>query len=94
MDKPDKNKIRKITLEKIELFFKEAKENPSKANNYIKKARRMAMKVNLPMPKEFKRKYCKHCYSYFMSGNYRVRTRNKMIVYYCFNCKKYMKFKI
>ena len=94
MKRPNKDKLRKLTLERIHVLFKEAKLNPFKANNCVKKARRIAMKVNLPMPKEYKRRYCKHCNNYFQSGNYRVRTRNKMVVYYCLNCKKYMKFKI
>jgi len=75
-------------------LFNEAKENKQYANEYIKTARKIAMKINLKMPREYKRRYCKHCYNYFINGNYRVRTRNKMVVYYCLNCKKYMKFKI
>lgn len=94
MVKQSKDKLKKIVLERIKIIFHEAKLNPSKANKCVQLARRMAMKVNLPIPKEYKRKYCKHCNNYFLPGNYRVRTRNKMVVYYCLNCKKYMKFKI
>ena len=94
MKKQNKEKLRQITLEKVKILFHEAKLNPEKTNDCVRKARRIAMKVNLPIPKEFKRKYCKHCNNYFKSENYRVRTRNKMIVYYCLNCKKYMKFRI
>ncbi len=94
MQKHNKNKLREIALERIHTLFKEAKLNPPKANRYVDLARRIAMKVNLPIPREYKRKYCKHCNNYFKSGNYRVRTRNKMVVYYCLNCKKYMKFRI
>lgn len=94
MKKPNKNKLREQTIERIHILFKEAKQNPSKANKCVEIARRIAMKVNLPISKEYKRRYCKHCNNYFKSGNYRVRTRNKMVVYYCLNCKKYMKFKI
>lgn len=94
MKKQDKNKLKKLALEKVQVLFKEAKTNPKKATRYVELARKIAMKVNLRIPYEYKRKYCKHCNNYFQSGNYRVRTRNKMIVYYCLNCKKYMKFKI
>ncbi len=87
-------KNKEEALRKITELFASAKNKPDKADIYVKKARRIAMKVNLPMPKNFKRKYCKHCHKYFKSGNYRVRTRNKMVVYYCLNCKKYMRFKI
>ena len=92
--KNSKTKLREEVLKKINILFKEAKSNLSKANLYVNKARKIAMKVNLKIPKEFKRKYCKHCNNYFLAGNYRVRTRNNFVVYSCFNCKKYMKFKI
>ncbi len=92
MKRLNKSKLRELALEKIKILFKQAKENPEKANDIVRKARRIGMKVNLPIPKDLKRKYCKHCNNYFKSGNYRVRTRNKMVVYYCLNCKRYMKF--
>lgn len=85
---------KKLALEKIKILFKEAELNKEKADRYVKLARKIGMKINLPLPKEFKRKFCKHCNNYFKSGNYRVRTRNKMVVYYCLNCKKYMKYKL
>lgn len=90
----NKAKLRKNALEEIKSLFLKAKQYPSKADNYVKKARKLGMKVNLSIPKELKRKYCKHCNSYFRLGNYRVRTRNKMIVYSCFKCRKYTKVKI
>ncbi len=90
----DKSKLKQVALEKVHELFKEAKSNQEKADKLVETARKIAMKVNLPIPKEYKRRYCKHCNNSFKSGNYRVRTRNKMIVYYCLNCKKYMKIKI
>ena len=93
MKKQNKEKLKQIALEKVKTLFNEIRNNSSKANDNVRKARRIAMKVNLPIPKELKRKYCKHCNNYFKLGNYRVRTRNSMVIYSCFNCKKYMKFK-
>jgi len=90
----NKSKLKELAVKKIKVLFNEAKFNKDKANRYVKLARDIAMKVNLSMPKEFRRRYCKHCNSYFTSDNYRVRTRNKMVVYYCLKCKKYMKFVI
>lgn len=90
----NKTKLKKNALEEIKLLFMKAGKDRAKADNYVRKARKIGMKVNLPLPKELKRKYCKHCNSYFRSGNYRVRTRNKMIIYYCFKCRKYTKIKI
>jgi ribonuclease P protein subunit RPR2 len=69
------------------------KDNPKLANKYVKLARKSAMKVNLKLPKELKRKFCKHCYFYLVPGkNSRVRLNKNRIIYYCFNCKKYMRF--
>lgn len=86
--------LRKIALERIIQLFGEAEKNSSKANRYVQLARKIAMKINLRIPKQYKRKFCKHCYNYFQKGNYRIRTRNKMIIYYCRKCKKFMRFKI
>ncbi len=67
-----------------------ASKNPEKAHDAIRKARRAAMKVNLRLPKEFKRAFCKHCYHYLLPGkNCRARIRNKIMVYYCKDCKKF-----
>ena len=89
-----KQKAREEALEKINDLFKQAKSNPEKANLYVKKARKIGMKVNLPMPKEYKRKFCKHCNTCFKAENYRVRTKEGYVIYTCFTCKKYSKYKI
>ena len=91
--KKSKQDKRQEALSQINELFKQAKDNLTKANLYVNKARKIGMKVNQHLPKNLKRKFCKHCYTYFQKDNYRVRTRNKMVVYYCLNCKKYMKFK-
>lgn len=94
-----KNKLKKIAIERVKILLKEAEnifnENKELANSYVKKARKISMKVNLRIPSNLKRKYCKHCYSFLMPGkNLRVRTRNKMVVYYCLECKKFSRFKL
>ena len=90
----DKSYFKQIAKERIEQLFKEASKNPERADRYVELARKIAMKVNLTMPRTLKKRFCKHCYKYFQKGNYKVRTRNKMIVYSCNNCKKHMRFKI
>ena len=89
--KKSKIALKKEFIDKITDLFNKAKSSKN-PNDYVRKARRLAMKVNTPIPKDLKRKYCKHCYNYFSSGNYRVRTRNSMVIYYCLSCKKYSKF--
>jgi len=93
--KPQKQK--EIALERIKTLFKQAKEifkkDKSLANRYVKLARELSMKYKVPIPKPLKRRFCKHCYSYLMpSINIRIRTRQGKVVYYCLECKKYMRF--
>ena len=81
----------------IEGYFTEAKtafkKDQKKANNYVRKARRLAMKYKLRLPRALKRRFCKHCYSYLVpSINCRVRLQKRRVIYYCFNCRKYMRF--
>jgi len=90
---------KKVALEKIDELFKEAKsifkKDLEKANKFVSKARQIAMKNKVRIPSTLQRQFCKHCYSYLMPGvNCRVRNQNKKMVYYCFNCKRFMRFPI
>ncbi|MBD3163820.1 ribonuclease P [Candidatus Woesearchaeota archaeon] len=95
----DNMKRRKSSNEaKKEIYdtFKRAEQafpDKEEANKIVKKARRIAMKHQIRLPKELKRKFCRHCYAYLQPGvNLRVRTREGMIVYYCLECRKFMRF--
>ncbi len=96
MVRRNKSLEKKIALERVKILFKEAELADKKlANRYVKLARKIAMKVNLKFPKNLKRKFCKHCYCYLRPGvNCRVRVREKMVVYYCLECKRFMRFRI
>ena len=94
----EREKLKKHALERIKVLFREAKEQfkdnkPELADRYVFLARKAAMKINLRLSKEIKRKFCKHCYKYIVPGvNCRVRINNNRVIYYCFNCRKYMRF--
>lgn len=93
----NKSKENRIARERTDVLFREADRvfNKDKvlANRYVTLARKIAMKSNINIPKEYKRKFCKHCYKYLRAGvNCRVRTKNGKVVYYCLNCKRYMRF--
>jgi ribonuclease P protein subunit RPR2 len=88
---------KEVARERIKKLFSEADKVFSKdkklANRYVNLARKIAMKLNLRMPRGYKRKFCKHCYSYLKPGkNLRVRIKGKKVVYYCLECKKFMRF--
>jgi ribonuclease P protein subunit RPR2 len=95
--KPEK--LRKIAKERIEILFKEAKEafkdDPKLANRYVSLARKISMKYKVRIRPELKRRFCRHCYCYLVpSKNCRIRLQKSKVVYYCLNCKKYMRFVI
>ena len=94
-----KEKLKQKAKVEIDLLMKLAKESfkedKTKSNRYVRKARRLAMKHNIRMNRILKRQFCKHCYSYLMPGsNCRIRTRDGKVVYYCLDCKKYMRFPV
>ena len=93
----NKKEIKKVARQKVEELFNYAdsifKKDKNLANRYVNIARKIAMKVNLRLPSKLKRKFCKHCYSFLMPGfNCRIRTRDNKVVYYCLECKKFMRF--
>ena len=66
---------------------------PDLAHKYAKKARRTALKYKLKLPLILRRRICKNCFSFLVPGkNLRVRTQRGHVVYYCLECKKFMRF--
>jgi ribonuclease P protein subunit RPR2 len=60
------------------------------SDRYIALARKISMKYLVPIPAEYKRRYCKHCYCYMLPPiNCRIRIHHATIITYCHNCKKY-----
>jgi len=91
-----KKKQKEIAKERIKTLFAQAQEvfpkNKSLANRYVTLARKLAMKVRIRIPKEYKRKFCKHCYKFLVSGkNSRTRTRDGKVIISCLECKKFMR---
>jgi ribonuclease P protein subunit RPR2 len=83
--------------EVIDHLFKEAEKvfpvNKARANRYVAMARKTAMKYRIRILASFQRQFCKHCHSYLYPGkNLRVRTQKGHVVYYCLECKKFMRF--
>ena len=80
--------------EHLRTLFRQADEafteDPALAHRYVQMARDIQMKHKVRMPREYKRKYCKHCYRYIRTGvNGRVRIRDGVLTVYCENCKKF-----
>ena len=92
-----KDKLRKEALKLVPEYFAQAREvfakDKKKANLYVHKARNLAMKYNISLPRSLHRQFCKHCHAFLMPGvNCRIRTREGKVIYYCLDCKHYMRF--
>lgn len=88
-----------IAKKRIKFLFEEAKDvfkkNSKLSDKYIKIARRISMKYKIKLPSELKKKFCKHCHSYLVPGvTCRVRLHKHRVIYYCLNCKHYMRYPI
>jgi len=87
---------KKLALERIENLFSQAdtifSENQQYAHTYVKHARNIGMRFRVPIPTEYKRKMCKHCYSFLRPGvNCTVRLNQKRfskVVITCGECEK------
>jgi len=91
----DKKIHSQIALKRINRLFLMAENkalsgNLLIANRYVSIARKLSMKYLVPIPKEYKHRFCKHCYYFllpYLNSRFRV-TRSKLVIY-CYNCKKY-----
>lgn len=94
----NKKNQKRIALNRMQKLFQLAHSNAiaknfELADRYVFIARKISMKYLVPIPAEFKRRFCKHCYSYLLpSVNSRYRIHDKRLVIFCFNCKKYTRF--
>ena len=87
---------KRVAAERIVELFRQAearfKESPMLANRYVEIARKLSMKYKARIPAQLKRRYCKYCHAYLVpSVNCRVRLQNKKVVYYCLDCKRFMR---
>lgn len=94
-----KKTSKKEAFDKIAHLFDDAEqiagEQVHLANKCITKARKIAMKNRIRLPSYLKKRFCKHCGAYFIPAKtYRVRMKNKKIIYTCMKCKKFMRFVI
>ncbi len=97
--KKKKQEQKKIAQERIDTLFQQAKKafskDPALADRYVALARKIAQKHRVRIPSQYKRRFCRHCYSYLVTGmNARTRIRDKFIVTFCEKCKRYSKFGI
>lgn len=88
---------KELALSRIEKLFKLASETKtqSRADRYIYLASKISTKLKVRIPSIFKRKFCKKCLTYLKPGtNARIRTKNRMLITSCLNCKHISRFKL
>ncbi|MEF8847670.1 MAG: ribonuclease P [Candidatus Thermoplasmatota archaeon] len=91
-NKAEEKKIAKQRIDRLfQLAEKKAKQDTIHlADRYVEIARKISMKYLVKMPRKYKRRYCKHCYSYFYPNRTcRIRIYRGRVIYYCYNCKKF-----
>ncbi len=93
--KKNKENQKKIAKQRIKRLFTLAEKQAfngkyNLSDRYVKIARKLSMKYLVPIPKEYKRFFCKHCYSYFHPDiTCRMRISGGKIILFCKKCRKY-----
>lgn len=98
----DQEKQRIIATERIGILLETADRsalggNLVRANRYVELARNVSMKTNVRIPRDLKRKFCKHCYSYLLpakTSKNRINSKERRVEVECFNCTKKMYYPI
>ncbi|HIH37078.1 MAG TPA: ribonuclease P [Methanocellales archaeon] len=89
--------LQDISKQRIERLFEfagqEFDEHPDRSNRYVQLARQIGMRHNVSIPRELKRRMCRHCHSYLVPGNNaRVRLRGTHVAVTCLVCEKQMRY--
>jgi len=92
-----KNKQKKIARERINRLFRLAEKTALNhrldlSTRYVTLARKLSMRYLVSIPREFKKRFCKYCYSYLQPGvNSRYRVGRKHLIIYCGECRRYIR---
>lgn len=83
---------KKIALERIYRLFELAEQtnNDELQTRYLKLAKRIGEKVNISIPKELKKKFCKKCYSMKIQEI----EKNPFLIIRCKECKFEKKYSL
>ena len=91
---------KKIAGRRINKLFELAQENALNgeiqlSDRYVEIARKISMKNLTPIPREYKRRFCKKCYHYLLpTKTCRVRVSRRKIIVFCNNCRNYNRIPI
>ena len=90
---------KKIAAERIGILFEQAgqvfHEHPELSNRYVELARKIAMRQRIRIDREYRRRYCHHCYAFLVPGNnMRVRVHRGNVVVTCKECNKQTRYRV
>ncbi|MFN3910270.1 MAG: hypothetical protein ACK4J0_03520 [Candidatus Anstonellaceae archaeon] len=71
----------------IENAYKIAKRQPEYAIRYIKMARKIAMRNNVPITSKRKQLFCKRCNFPYLDGGFKIKKEKDFIIFLCLRCK-------
>jgi ribonuclease P protein subunit RPR2 len=82
---------RRIARERIEILFDRAREffpeDPAASDRCVDLARRIAMRQRVRIPRELRRRFCRHCSAYLVPGStLLVRIHRGRVVTTCLRC--------
>lgn len=91
--KQQKNLIHSIASQRMWRLFQLAEEefpeHPERSARYVQLIRNISMRNRMSIPREIKRRICRHCYSFLVPGNNaRYRLKGGYIVISCKHCGK------
>ena len=80
-----------IGKERINILFtladNEFSQHPERSHRYVKLARNISTKYNIPLSSKWKRRVCKSCYKFLKPGsNCKIRVTNGSVHYKCLEC--------
>ena len=95
--KKQKNLLRSVATQRMwrlfELAEKEFEEHPERSERYVQLIRHISMRNRVSIPREIKRRICKHCYAFLVPGvNARYRLKEGHILVSCERCGKEMRY--
>lgn len=91
----NKKQQQQIALQRIHQLFGLAQRKALQgdlqlANRYVHLARKLSMKYLVPIPQEYKRLFCKHCYQFLLPGvTGRTRLHHGKLVWHCQHCGQF-----
>jgi len=82
---------KRIARERIVRLFsqaeKESDQYPARSNRYVELARAISMKQRVRIPRELRRRFCRHCSAFLVPGRTsRVRVHGGKVVVTCLVC--------